>query len=167
MSDKKGLVQRQVTNLNELRDTAFELKIVDMDHVNFFTVAANLPGLQLGDVTQITPLGRVAWSGDHQFEELQVQFIVDEDMNNWIEIYEWMRKISTISDYEEYDIKEVHKDSTLIIKTNQLNANIAIMFRDLVPRSISGIDFDSRKDTPDIVTATVTFGYTDYVLERV
>lgn len=163
---QNGAVQRQPTNLNELRDTAFRMVVESKNNLNFFVVGANLPGLQLGNVIQNTPLGKVPWSGEHNYEELQIQFIVDEDLNNWFEVYEWMRAASTISDFDNYDIDEIHRNGSLILKNNQLSPNLAIMFRALTPTNLTGIDFDSRKDQADIVIATVTFAYMDYKVER-
>lgn len=165
MSDSFGRIQRQPTNFSELRNTSFRLTIDSLDNVNFFTQAANLPGLQLGDITQMTPLGNVPWSGNHQFEELQVQFLVDEDLRNWLEIHNWIKLASTISDFENYDVDEIHREGTLIIKTNQFTPNLGIRFHNLTPRTLSGIDFDARASEPERVLATVTFAYTDYEIE--
>jgi hypothetical protein len=162
-----GRVQRQPTNFNELRNTAFQLKIESKDKLNFFIVAANLPGFELGAVDQMTPVGRVPWSGDHNFEELQVQFIVDEDLVNWLEVHNWMRAAASVAKYDDYDFTEIFRDGVLVLKTNQYSPNVAVNFVGLVPRGLSGLDFDSRTSEPEIITATITFAYTDYTIETI
>jgi len=152
-------------NRSELTSTSFQFSINDLDHLNYFAVAANLPGLVLGDITQFSPVGNINWSGDGQFEELQVQFIVDEDLKNWMEIFTWIRSATTLVNRNDYDIENLRKDGSLIIRTNTLSPNVHVSFKGLIPRSLSGIDFDSRSDASDIIVATVSFGYIYYDVE--
>jgi hypothetical protein len=160
-------INTQPTNFNELRNTSFRMKIEGKNALNFFIVNVNLPGFQLGTVEQRTPVGSIPWSGDHQFEELQVQFIVDEDLTNWKQVFDWMRLASTVSDYDEYDRNEIFRDGTLILTTNSRSPKQSIIFRGLVPRTLSGIDFDTRASDPEIIVATVTFAYVEYTIEEV
>jgi hypothetical protein len=162
-----GIVNSQPTNLNALYNTAFKLVVESKNNLNFFVVATNTPGLQLGSVQQMTPFGSVPWSGDPQFEELQVQFIVDEDLNNWIEVQNWLRAASVVGDYDDYNRDEIFRDGTLVLKTAQYNPNIAIRFKGLVPIALSGFDLDTREDRPSVITSTITFAYVNYEIERI
>lgn len=162
-----GILANQPTNYNELRNTAFHFQLggEGAENINYFVVSANLPGLILGTAEQITPLGRIPWSGDGQFEELVIEFIVDSDLTNWIEIFSWIRMATTLKNREDYDKLKVHRDGFLIIKSNQLTPKVKIQFDNLVPMSLSGLDFDSRSSESTPLTASVSFAYTHYDVE--
>jgi len=160
-----GKLNRQPDNFNELKNKNFQFHIHEADHVNFFLVGANLPGLALGSVVQSTPLGPVPRAGDGVFEELQVQFIVDENLKNWTEIYEWIRSTTSLARRDEYDIEEIYRDGFLVLKSNSLNPTVKIQFKNLLPTSLSGLDLDARSSESEILISTVNFAYTEYDLE--
>ena len=71
----------QPENFNYFSPVSFRFNIQKIPNVNFFCQAANLPGLTLGEAIQVNPLRDIPTPGDKvQFEELQLRFIVDEEL---------------------------------------------------------------------------------------
>lgn len=56
----------------------------------------------------------------------------------------------------------VFADATLTILNSNFNMNVNIIFSDLFPVSLSGLDFSAIVDGSEYATATVTFRYTGY-----
>ena len=50
--------------------------------------------MSIGGIDVGTPLRNIQIGGDEvSFEELTIQFVVDENMKNWISIYDWIISI--------------------------------------------------------------------------
>jgi len=59
--------------------------------VEYFTTACNIPGISLGTTLQQTPLADIPLPGDTlTFSDLEITFLVDENLENYREIHGWM-----------------------------------------------------------------------------
>ena len=59
--------------------------------VTWFCTNANIPGITLGEAQFPTPMSDMPISGDKlTFDTLNIQFIVDEELKNYREIWEWL-----------------------------------------------------------------------------
>ena len=73
-------LERQPTTLDYASPTQFRLVINQLPKVQFFTTAANLPGINLGEAVFPTPLRQIPIQGDDiTFENLSISFLVDEN----------------------------------------------------------------------------------------
>ena len=86
-----AILQNLPDNLSYLSPIGFKFQINDFPEVNYFCQAANIPGISIGAIDVATPLKNVRFSGDEiSYEELNIRFVVDENMKNWLSIYEWI-----------------------------------------------------------------------------
>ncbi len=127
-------------------------------------------------VTSVNPIPR---SGlNIEFEELEVTFIVDADMNNWSELANWMLlmyMVKTSADYETVKLEQLQpheeggltSDAQLILLTNQSVPNIVFYFRDAFPIYLSGFHLTNDVNEPIAIEATVRFAYSYYDFESV
>ena len=84
--------QRQIKNRNFLAPTGFRLVLNRSPKVAFFSNAANLPGIILGEATQPTYLKDIPTPGDKiVFDDFNIRFLVDEDLKNYMELQNWIR----------------------------------------------------------------------------
>ena len=60
-----------------------------------------------------------------------------------------------------------YSEASLTIFTNKNNPNLMIHFRDLFPISLSSIPFDVELNADTIITATASFKFAYFDLERV
>src|SRR6516225_6142511 len=96
-------LSRVPDNLNYLPSGTFKVFIRRCPSVVFFTQKVNLPGVKLPPVEYKTPFLYISETGDHlEFNPFQVTFIVDENLNNWLEIHSWMRNLGHADDFIEY-----------------------------------------------------------------
>ena len=57
----------------------------------WFCTNANIPGITLGEAQVPTPMSDIPISGDKlTFDTLNIQFLVDEELKNYREMWEWL-----------------------------------------------------------------------------
>ena len=156
----------QPDNINFLSPVGFHFSIEDLPGTNWFLTSANLPGITLGEITQPTPFVQAAIPGnDLTFEPLSVTFLVDEDLQNWRELYDWLIGLGFPEQHSQY--KTRLSDATLVILNSNMNPNYRIIFKDLFPTSVSEILFDSASPDIEGIKATASFRYLNYIYEKV
>ena len=87
-------IERQPTKLDYASPTQFKFGIHQLPKVEFFTTTATVPGIALSDVVIPTPFKSIPMQGDQlTFDNLTVNFIVDEFLENYLSLHEWMTAI--------------------------------------------------------------------------
>jgi hypothetical protein len=160
-----------------LSPVGFKFNIVKTPKVDFFSNSAKIPGIQLGNIKVGNYLKAIDLPGDNiQFEDLTLQFIVDEDLENYLEIHNWIYGLGypeSVSEFQELitnaqgqkDVKEQFSDGTLAILNSNFNVSARVKFRDLFPISLSALEFTATDQDYTYFTATVTFKYLFYTIE--
>lgn len=174
------------TSINKslLSKNNFRLLIDKVPNVEFFVKSVNIPGLQFTETVLAAGIGLDAFfPGDKiTFEALSVSFLVDEDLQNFKEIFDWMDSIVPVSDPNAYaayvqsvktatgtssaidnDMNQ-YSDITLVTNTNKNIPNKFFRFHDAFPISLSGIEMESGADGEPVV-ATVEFRFTYYEIK--
>ena len=166
-------MQNMPANISLLSPIGFKFSLSKFPEVTYFCQAANIPGISVSQVDVGTPMKTVYMHGDEvTFEELSVRFVVDENLKNWLSIYEWIRALGTPTkeDAEKYRIRknndELTTEGVLTILTSNMNPQMNIRFHDLFPLSISGVSFDSGATDVEYVSADVSFRYDLYEIEN-
>ena len=96
---------RQPTKFDYAEPTKFKFSIIKLPKVEFFITTANLPGISLGVAEQITPLKDIPLPGDRlQYDTLNVQFLVDENLENYREIHGWLTGVGFPKNYEQFQV---------------------------------------------------------------
>tara|TARA_R110000822_G_scaffold52235_13_gene135449 strand:+ start:7561 stop:8067 length:507 start_codon:yes stop_codon:yes gene_type:complete len=164
------IFNNQPTNINFLSPVGFRFNIEYLPNTNWFMTSVNLPGISLGEINQPTPFMQTQVPGnDLVFDPLNITFQVDEDMQNWREIYDWMNGLGFPNEYGEYKAqkaKQLYSDASLSILNSDMNINYIINFTDLFPTSLSEILFDSASGDIETIKATVNFRYLAYSYEK-
>ena len=84
-------LQDQPINTSFLSPIGFKFQLNNFPAVNYFCQSASLPGISISSISVPTPLKAIDIAGDEvTFEELSIKFIVDENMKNWLSIYDWI-----------------------------------------------------------------------------
>jgi len=157
----------QPSNISFLSPLGFKFNVKKAPHLNFFVQSVNLPNVSLGEVDVDTPFSKIPFPGTRLlFGNLSITFKVDEDMKNYLEMFNWMKELgfpdnfdqfNTISKRAIYTGEGIFSDTTLIILTSAMNPNIEVTFIDCFPVDLSELSFDSTSGDVEYVTATVTF----------
>ena len=87
-------VKTQPDKLDYASPTQFRFGIHQLPKVEFFAVAATIPAIALSDVVIPTPFKSIPMMGDQlTFDNLSISFIVDEYLENYLSIHEWLTAI--------------------------------------------------------------------------
>ncbi len=82
---------RQPTKFDYASPTQFKFQLTKLPKVEYFTTACNIPGISLNATVQPTPLADIPLPGDTlSFGDLEITFLVDENLENYREIHGWM-----------------------------------------------------------------------------
>jgi hypothetical protein len=163
----------QSPNQSFLSQIGFQFSVKKLPTTNFFVTKAMLPGLTLNHPKVGTPFATLHPAADHlQYGELGITFKVDEDMQNWMELYNWMVGIGkprTFTQRQQLMQKNpigegLYSDGQLIVLSNAKNPNVYFNFENLIPSDLSPINFDTTATDVEFVECTVTFSYTMFTL---
>jgi hypothetical protein len=163
-------------NKSFLSNNKFEFAIKRLPNLTYFVQSINLPGITLLNTTVNNPFVATPIPGNQlAFGQLTAGYIVDENMESWSEIYEWITQLGNPQGFDKLGTltkisgknNSIVSDATLIIKTNANNPNIQISFKDLFPVEIGELSFSSIDSGQDFITSSITFGYTYYTVQSI
>ena len=99
------------SNKNFLSPIGFSFKIdANFANTEYFCTQVQLPGISLSAIEQPYKGVNLGLTGDRMtFDQLTIQFNVTEDLENYIEIYNWMHDV-----IQKKDEKQKH-DARLMI----------------------------------------------------
>ena len=168
-----------IDNRNFLSPLGFKFALKRSPGVAFFCNEANIPSLELGVAVQPTYLKDIDRPGDKiTFGDLNLRFLVDEDLVNYMEIQNWIRGLGFPESLDQFqELKDenilgpmgksnddIYSDGTLQILSSNLIPKFQVIFRDLFPVSLSTVTFDATDTDIEYFTADVGFKYTIYTL---
>ena len=168
----------QIENRNFLSPTGFKFNLKRSPKVAFFCNQANVPDLTLGTTIQPNYLRDIPTPGDKiEFGDLNLRFLVDESLENFMEIQNWIRGLGYPESVQEFrnleaggltqgryanDKQNIYSDGTLQILNSNLVAKFNVNFQDLFPYSLTTLTFDATDTDIQYFTADVSFKYTSY-----
>ena len=167
---------KQIQNRNFLSGVAFKFNLAKFPKVDFFSNSARIPELNLELTTQASYLKNIDVPGERlSFGDFTLRFLVDENMENYISIYDWLTGLGFPETTKEFadlikdkdgqrDAKEAFCDGTLRILNSNFREVAKVKFNDLFPTSLTSLDFDATNTDVQFFTAEATFKYTLYKL---
>jgi hypothetical protein len=121
-----------------------------------------MPGLSLAEATVPYRGLNLSMTGDRlTFEDLAIRFNVTENMENYIEIFNWMHNIIGTGGTEN----QYKFDATLMIMSSHNNLTKSIRFKDVFPTSLTAVEFNSQSSDVEYLQADVSFRYTAFEFE--
>jgi len=173
------------SNKNFLSPLGFTFTIKKTPNINFFVQSATIPSISLGQSDIQTPFVRLPVPGDHiDFGTLSVSFRIDEDMNNYQEIYDWMIALGFPDNFGQHNQiatsrgrfgglvnsptsgEGVYSDASLMILNSVKAPIVEFVFKDLYPIQLSDVIFDTKNTDVDYIDCNVTFAYRSFTLNR-
>ena len=146
------------TNKNFLSPVGFQLKINSSKYPNleYFCTATSLPGINMSEAPVPYKGANIGFVGDRiAFDDLVVKFNVTENMENYLETFNWIHDI--VNGNKENN--EMQSDATLVILNSHNNKTKEVEYKDIFPISLSGLEFDVNQGDIEYLSAEVTFKY--------
>jgi len=159
---------------NQLNKTSYQFNCDRIKNVVYQCQTCNIPGLTVGIVEQQNMFTTIKRPENKvEFEDLSIEFLIDSELNNWIEIYNWLFNIGTPENFDQSGFNEDpdeytdESDATLFILNNKKVPNLKLTFKGIFPTSLSAIEFETTTTTLEPIKATVTFAFDTYSIERI
>jgi hypothetical protein len=180
LSDANASGTATQLSTNYLKPNSFRFLIAKLPNVTYTCQSANLPALTLGSPMQQTPFVDVPQFGDKvAFGEFAIRFLINEDMSNYKEIYDWIASIGVPTGgdqygsltyranlYEQRDYRAGFSDATLMIMDSNNIPVVRLNFQDLFPTSLEGLDFDLTSAGMEYFVGIATFKYKAFTIEQ-
>ena len=145
------------TNKNFLSPIGFQL-IINREkygNIEYFCTGVTLPSIELSEASLPYRGVNHAVAGDRlNFSPLTVVFNVTEDMENYIETFNWM--------HDSIKQGDVAEDAELLIFNSHNNVSKKIKFNGIFPTSLDSLEFNSQNESLEYLQATVSFKYTNF-----
>tara|TARA_B100000508_G_scaffold55682_1_gene43325 strand:+ start:109 stop:708 length:600 start_codon:yes stop_codon:yes gene_type:complete len=175
----------------------FRFKCTKLPLVEFFVQSVNLPGINLGSAQQTNPLYDIPLPGDKiTYASLDLSFVVDENLNNYKEIHDWILGLGFPSNHTQFqDLQTagsdrfpgstrstaatgtsvpqplneggIYSDATLTVLNSKNIAKTEIRFENLYPTSLGSLNYDVRATDVDYINASVSFNYMNYDIVQI
>ena len=189
-SDNRSLpVEQQplmIENRNFLSPIGFQFLLNKIPGSAFFCQAASIPAISSGVPEQGSRLNKIYQPGDElDYEPLNIRYLIDENMKNYYQIHDWMRRIATpyasqeftyntLDDaaddrlpYEPRDRKgnpifgrnQWKSDASLIVMSSNYQPVAEFIFKDCFPVSLTTLNFDASVQDISYFTAEAVFRY--------
>ena len=192
-----NVIQREPSKSDYASPIQFRFKCTKLPLVEFFVQSANIPGINLGSAQQNTPLYDMPLPGDKiTFAALDMSFLVDENLNNYKEIHDWILGLGFPSNNQQFqDLQSagsdrfpgssrstattgtstpqplseggIYSDAILTVLNSKNIAKTEIRFQNVYPTSLGGLNYDVRQTDVDYLSASVSFNYMNYDIVQI
>ena len=191
MATAQSPLARQPDKLDYASPTQFKFIINQLPKVEFFTTAANVPGISSSDVLMETPFKQIPMMGTNlSYENLSITFLVDEYLENYKSLHDWLIAIGFPKSREQFstfrantsntpistqgtsqdigDVKSstsargMFSDATLTILSNKNNPIVEVRFQDIYPLNIGALEFNQNATDVEYLTVSTEFVYKLY-----
>jgi len=188
---------RQPSKMDYASPIQFRFKIAKLPEVEFFIQTANVPSMSLGEATMATPLKDIPIPGDKvNFGSLDISFLVDENLNNYKELHDWIKGIGFPQDHTQFKTLQatgsdrfpgstagasvpgvatpqplaeggIYSDATLIVLNSKNIAKTEIRFQNVYPTSIGALSYDIKASDVDYLQCAASFSYMYYDMVQI
>ena len=192
-----NIIDREPSKHDYASPIQFRFKCTKLPLVEFFVQSASIPGISLGTAQQNTPLIDVPLPGDKvTFNSLDISFLVDENLNNFKEIHDWILGLGFPDNHTQFQNLQsagsdrfpgssrstaatgtnvpqplneggIYSDAILTVLNSKNIAKTEIRFKNVYPTSLGGLTYDVRLTDVDYINASVSFNYTSYEIVQI
>lgn len=168
-------------SINYLKPNSFKFLVAKLPNVTYTCQSANLPAIGLGAAIQANRFSDIPHPGDKlSYGEFTIRFLINEDMSNYRELYDWMVGLGTPENADQYakvlkqrntlsqptGIKNLYagvfSDCTLLILDSNNKGIVTLEFKDAFPISVEGLDFDITSGGMEYFVGIASFRYSRF-----
>ena len=192
-----NIIDRTPTKFDYASPIQFRFKMTKLPQVEFFVQTANIPGITLDEVQQPTRLKAIALPGSTlSFANLDLSFLVDENLNNYKELHDWLIGLGTPESDSQFagllttgsdrfpgstassaatgsntaqPLNEggIYSDATLTVLNNKNVAKTEIRFKNVYPTSLGSLSYDIKANDVDYLQVQASFNYMYYDIVQI
>ena len=192
-----NVITREPSKNDYASPIQFRFKCTKLPLVEFFVQSANIPGINLGSATQTNPLYDIPLPGDKiTYAALDMSFLVDENLNNYKEIHDWILGLGFPSNNQQFqDLQSagsdrfpgssrstaatgtstpqplneggIYSDAILTVLNSKNIAKTEIRFQNVYPTNLGSLNYDVRLTDVDYLSASISFNYMNYDIVQI
>ena len=172
-------INRNPQSSNYLQPTKFQVNFPRISTVTYFCQEINIPGVSSNAMIQTNPFIDLPRPGDKMvYGAFDIEFIVDEDLWSWQIIHDWLRGYTFPCSFDEYknldrtSLMSLHAqqpqycDGQLTILNALNNPKLKVKFFNAFPVELSPIKFSTTSSADTIITASASFRFHLFNIER-
>lgn len=167
------------TNINPLQNNGFMFNILKYPEIQFFCQEVNLPEISLPPAIFQNPFVKIPVPGDKiDFGDLQITFMINENMDNYKAIYDWLVGLGFPESNDQYknfiqsktnalapnDSTASSSDAILQILGSNNTPVKTIQFVDVIPTALSSLQLQTVTQDTTYIMGQATFAYTSFKL---
>lgn len=170
----------QISNRNFLSPGGFRFTLAKYPKIAYYCQSANIPAISVGELTQPTPFRPIPFEGVLSYQTLSLRFLVDEGLENYLIIHNWMRGLGVPEKFKErQDMLDANPnnftpgigekefaDGTLTVLNSNFQPSFNIVFRDMFPIALNTLEFDAALSDTEYFNSVVEFNYLDYEIRN-
>lgn len=163
-------------NTNFLNPQNFKLVLKRAPLLEFFVISIETPDMMLMSVDIGTQFVPIKTTETHvSYSQMTVQFLIDEKMNNYNEIYDWINRRGFPYSYDEYRSishekqesgRWIDTDITVLVEDSNHKAIAQFVLIDAHPVSLTGIRLNTTDNDIRPASATVVFDFTRLTFDQ-
>jgi len=192
-----NVIDRTPSKFDYASPIQFRFKMTKLPEVEFFIQTANIPGINLGSADMTTPLKEISIPGDKiTYSSLDVSFLVDENLNNYKELHDWITGLGFPQDHKQFKnllgtgadrfpgttsstaatgtsipqpLAEggIYSDATLTVLNSKNIAKTEIRFQNVYPTSLGSLSYDVKASDVDYLQVNASFNYMYYDIVQI
>ena len=113
----------QPTVFDYATSTQWRISFNRIPKVDWFCTTANIPGITLGEAMYPTPMADMFVTGDKlTFETLNITFIVDEELQNYRELWDWLVGIGFPKNHSQWSSELAKGSGTTLMSSSVATA---------------------------------------------
>ena len=192
-----NVITREPSKQDYASPVQFRFKITKLPKTEYFVQTANLPSITLDEVSQATRLQTIKMPGSTlSFGTLDLSFLVDENLDNYKELHDWMIGLGSPESDEQFaallrtgndrfpgstassavtgsnapaPLNEgaIYSDATLTILNSKNIAKTEIRFKNVYPTSLGSLSYDVKQSDVSYLQASASFSYMFYEIVQI
>lgn len=152
-------------DLNNLSTLSFKFQLNKIPNVEFRVQSVSIPGIDMGRASAPNPYTPLFDPGNIEYGPLSLTFLVGQQMNDYLEIFEWMIKFSSARGQGEYE--RDFSDGSVLILNPAYKPVIKARFTNMYPISISPLEFNSTEASVEYIRGSASFNFDEIFYDRV
>jgi len=172
---------RNPTNQNFLHPNKFTLNFSRLPNTQFFCQSVSVPGISLSEIPQNTPFVDLYRPGEKAiYDLLNVTFYIDEELQAWKEVHDWIRGMTFPTNFAEYrNLGELNKfvsstqpsqpqysDAAITLLSSSNTPYYRFKFVGVFPTTLSTFIMTTTDSPENAMSADATFRYSYYDIEK-
>ena len=161
---------------NLLYANQFKFNTTRIPILTEYATTVNIPSIEFISAELATSYGVniPTATGKYIFEDLTVGFLVDEEMESWREIYEWLIRLGPLNDesmkggdHEMYNDCELSTTvGELTVMNSAYKPKYKFEFYNMFPISLTGFSFTTNATDAVPLQSSATFRYSYYEVTK-